>query len=181
MISHIYLQVATLFWMLGNMECCMVSLYTQRHWKKEIIIMHDSHVRRMVSGNCRGTHRMWCSWSLQSQTSCEKTWPWRCHTPQLRPPSAPPGWNLEKEKIISTNWPLRDTAVIFKLLIFKHISWILSISSEIVIRWMLQHLNDDWSKMVQVMAWCHQVPSHYLSQCWPTFHMTSLGHNELSL
>ena len=28
-------------------------------------------------------------------------------------------------------------------------------------------LTDDKSTMVQVMAWCHQAPSHYLNQCWP--------------
>ena len=26
---------------------------------------------------------------------------------------------------------------------------------------------DDQSTLVQVMAWCHQATSHYLSQCWP--------------
>ena len=26
---------------------------------------------------------------------------------------------------------------------------------------------DDKSTLVQVMAWCHQAPSHYLNQCWP--------------
>ena len=36
------------------------------------------------------------------------------------------------------------------------------------------------SSPVQVMAWCHQAPSHCLpvSQCWPKS-MASLGHNEL--
>ena len=28
-------------------------------------------------------------------------------------------------------------------------------------------LTDDKSTLVQVMAWCHQAASHYLSQCWP--------------
>ena len=27
-------------------------------------------------------------------------------------------------------------------------------------------LSDDNSTLVQVMAWCHQAASHYLSQCW---------------
>ena len=27
-------------------------------------------------------------------------------------------------------------------------------------------LTDDESTLVQVMAWCHQAPSHYLNQCW---------------
>ena len=26
---------------------------------------------------------------------------------------------------------------------------------------------DNMSALVQVMAWCHQAPSHYLNQCWP--------------
>ena len=35
-------------------------------------------------------------------------------------------------------------------------------------RWMPWYLTDDRSKLVQVMAWCRQVTSHYLSQCWPS-------------
>ena len=27
---------------------------------------------------------------------------------------------------------------------------------------------DDKSALVQVMAWCHQARSHYLTQCWPS-------------
>ena len=29
-------------------------------------------------------------------------------------------------------------------------------------------LIDDKSALIQVMAWCHQAPSHYLSPCWPS-------------
>ena len=35
-----------------------------------------------------------------------------------------------------------------------------------VIRWIPQDLTDNKSTLVQVMAWCHQVTSHYLNQCW---------------
>ena len=41
------------------------------------------------------------------------------------------------------------------------------ISSEIAFRWMPLVLTDDKSTLVQVMAWCRQATSHYLSQCWP--------------
>ena len=41
------------------------------------------------------------------------------------------------------------------------------ISYEIAIRRMPLDLIDDKSTLVQVMAWCHQATSHYLSQCWP--------------
>ena len=34
-------------------------------------------------------------------------------------------------------------------------------------RRMPQNPFDDKSTLVQVMAWCHQATSHYLSQCWP--------------
>ena len=33
--------------------------------------------------------------------------------------------------------------------------------------WMSHDLIDDKSTLVEVMAWCHQATSHYLSQCWP--------------
>ena len=39
-------------------------------------------------------------------------------------------------------------------------------SYEIALRWMPLDLTDDKSTLFQVMAWCHQATSHYLSQCW---------------
>ena len=69
------------------------------------------------------------------------------------------------------------------LVIFKPISRrdIFSISCETALRWMQQHLTDDESTLVQVMAWCRQATSHYLSQCWPRslHHTVPLGLNEL--
>ena len=41
------------------------------------------------------------------------------------------------------------------------------ISCELALRWMSLDLTDDKSTLVQVMAWCCQATSHYLSQCWP--------------
>ena len=38
---------------------------------------------------------------------------------------------------------------------------------EIVLRWLSLDFTDDQSTLVQVMAWCCQAASHYLSQCWP--------------
>ena len=38
---------------------------------------------------------------------------------------------------------------------------------EIVLMWMSLDFTDDQSTLVQVMAWCRQATSHYLSQCWP--------------
>ena len=40
-------------------------------------------------------------------------------------------------------------------------------SYEISLRWMPLDLTYDKSTLVQLMAWCRQAPSHYLSQCWP--------------
>ena len=57
----------------------------------------------------------------------------------------------------------------FRQVIFKLISltdgW--GISGKIALRWMLLNLTDDKSTLVQVMAWCRQATSHYMSQCWP--------------
>ena len=41
------------------------------------------------------------------------------------------------------------------------------ISCEIALIWMSLDFTDNQSTLVQVMAWCHQATSHYLSQCWP--------------
>ena len=35
------------------------------------------------------------------------------------------------------------------------------------LRWTALDLPDNKSTLVQVMAWCHQATSHYLSRCWP--------------
>ena len=58
---------------------------------------------------------------------------------------------------------------------FRHVSfkqilviddW--GISCEIALTWKPQDLTDGKSTLVQVMAWCRQATSHYLSQCWPS-------------
>ena len=56
-----------------------------------------------------------------------------------------------------------------KLAIFKLISRrdIFGISCEIVLRQMPQNLTNEKSTLVQVMAWCREATSHYLSQCLP--------------
>ena len=60
---------------------------------------------------------------------------------------------------------------------------IFRISYDNTARWIPRDLADDESTLVQVMSWCRQTTSHYVSECWPTLyrHMASLGHNKLSL
>ena len=57
----------------------------------------------------------------------------------------------------------------FRYVILKQIllidDWI--ICCEIAQIWMSLDFTDDQSILVQVMAWCRQATSHYLSQCWP--------------
>ena len=57
----------------------------------------------------------------------------------------------------------------FGVMIFKLISvtdgW--GISCETAVSWMSLGLTDDKSTVVQVMVWCCQATSHYLSQCRP--------------
>ena len=40
-------------------------------------------------------------------------------------------------------------------------------SCKIALRWMPMDLTGENSTLVQVMAWCRQATSHYLSHCWP--------------
>ena len=58
----------------------------------------------------------------------------------------------------------------FKTAIFNLVLLIgIFISSEDnALSWMPRDLTDDKSTLVQVMAWCRQATSHYLSQCWPS-------------
>ena len=57
----------------------------------------------------------------------------------------------------------------FRHIIFKQIlvidDW--GISCECALIWMSLDFADDQLTLVQVMAWCRQATSHYLSQCWP--------------
>ena len=57
------------------------------------------------------------------------------------------------------------------------------ISCKIAVRWMPLGLTDDKSALVEVMAWCYQVRSHYLNQYWPSsmspWHHYWLGYNRL--
>ena len=69
-----------------------------------------------------------------------------------------------------TRLPLRDLDASLKTVIFNLpllIGFFRS-SDDNAPRWMPWDFMDDKSTLVQVMAWCHQPTSHYLSQCWPS-------------
>ena len=94
-------------------------------------------------------------------------------------------WHKEKHKCIPTGWMSTTslsnlcqiminslahgrcgsnfTGVFFKLILQIGI---LGTSSEIGLRGVPQNPIKDKSTLGQVMAWCHQVTSHYLNQCW---------------
>ena len=57
----------------------------------------------------------------------------------------------------------------FMYVIFKQILEIdvWGIFCRFALIWMPLDNTDDLSKLGQVMAWCRQATSHYLSQCWP--------------
>ena len=84
------------------------------------------------------------------------------------------GTNLSEISIKNSNFHFNSLAPgkfewNFRYVIFK---WILmvdgwSISCEIALILMSLDFTDDQSTLVQVMAWCRQATSHYLSQCWP--------------
>ena len=68
-----------------------------------------------------------------------------------------------------TRWPLGDLDAILKSVIFNLVLLIgiFRSSRDNALRWMPLDLTNDQSTLVQVMAWCRQATSHYLSQCWP--------------
>ena len=72
------------------------------------------------------------------------------------------------------SWPINSLAPgkfewNFRYVLLK---WLLvidgwGIACEIALIWMSLDFTNDQSILVQVMAWCHQATSHYLSQCCP--------------
>ena len=75
-------------------------------------------------------------------------------------------WQLvDSNHVGLTHWTLGN----FRHAIFKQISVIdgWRICCEIALIWMPLDFTDDQSTLVQVLAWCRQATSHYLSQCWP--------------
>ena len=77
-----------------------------------------------------------------------------------------------------THWPRGDVSVILKVYFLTlhtekslwHPLW--QLHYEIALRWMPQTITNKKSTLVQVMAWCRQATSHYLSQHWS---MSSYG------
>ena len=72
----------------------------------------------------------------------------------------------------------------FEIINLELIFWIdiLGDSYKIVLWRMPMHQIHDNSTLVQVMVWCHQATSHYLSRCWPSSLLPHgvTSHNELS-
>ena len=110
------------------------------------------------------TKALWLHHRFPSRFPCRVYTHTRLHKglPGDSPTSAAGLWSL-------TQWPLGNLPDIFRYLIFQIISVIdgWGISCELALRWMSLNLTDDKSTLVQVMAWCQQATSHYLSQCWP--------------
>ena len=69
-----------------------------------------------------------------------------------------------------THWPLGDLNEILKTWFSILFYWLVSYRSshDNAFWWMWQDPADHQSTLVQVMAWCRQATSHYLSQCWPS-------------
>ena len=66
-----------------------------------------------------------------------------------------------------TQWPLGDFIEIFDKQFSHWCYQFMGISFEVVHRWLLQDFTDDKSTPVQVVAWCRQTASPYLSRCCP--------------
>ena len=74
------------------------------------------------------------------------------------------GWEGSFNSLATGRCGRSFKSIIFKLIIQNSR---LDPCSEIALRWMPQDITDDKSILVQIMAWCHEARSHYLSQYWP--------------
>ena len=75
----------------------------------------------------------------------------------------PKRWDSSVNSLAPGKCQFNFRHVILKLTLVN-VGW--GISYEIALRWMPLELTDDKSTLVEVMAWCRQATSHYLSQCW---------------
>ena len=68
-----------------------------------------------------------------------------------------------------THWPLGDMVIISKVWfsnsLYNTVAWLQVV--KLSLGKMPQKLTSEKSTLVQVMVWCHQATSHYLSQHWP--------------
>ena len=97
-----------------------------------------------------------CEWFLKYNFSVEARLTWRGN--QM------PCLLHHINSLVSGKFELNFRHVIFKQILVID-GW--GISCEIVLIWMSLDFTDNHLTLVQVMAWCRQAPSHYLSQCWP--------------
>ena len=69
-------------------------------------------------------------------------------------------WHLpSRVRFPRMNW----NEIIFKIILATDGRWF---SCELSLKWRPLDLTVDKSTLVQVIAWCYQVTSHYLSPCW---------------
>ena len=103
-----------------------------------------------------GSHWWWHAGMVPS-ANMPQCWE-SCRTPY----SVPRGQWVNSLVPGKSEWSFRWLIFMWMLVIT---GW--GISSEISLRWMSLDFPGDKSTLVQVMAWCRQATSHYLSQCWP--------------
>ena len=108
----------------------------------------------MREGDVNAAH-----WGSIQFTAHQECWKWT-------PVKATDQWKQSINSLARRRFERNFRYTIFKLVLVID-GW--GVSCEISISWMPLDLTDDKSTLVQVMAWCRQATSHYLSQCWPSF------------
>ena len=144
---------------------CFSSFVSDKHFCKHILLCIRKNNSHLVL-----THRLLYmahfSWQKTFRCKCY------CHFPHHDKPF--------------NSLALRHVAIILKGAILWFVSRIgfLGTSCEIALRRIPQNPIDDKSISVQVMAWCRQETSPYLSQCWSRYmwrHVAPLGYTELGV
>ena len=122
---------------------------------------------------------MWCNMLLKSKykvimncvfyLSCSSFWDGCCRQHILLRQSLWMGFLILSPPLcVLTHWPW-EIWMKFNVDNFQanFSEWWLRYLYETAISWMPLDFTHDNSTLVQVMAWCHQATSHYLSQCRP--------------
>ena len=128
--------------------------YDQKGIFQQIRIMGK---KLFVKWVLQSTWEVSLSWYTAASRLCESTLTlkWKsCYTDNL---------------IIINSLALGRSGFNFKSAIFN-LALLIGIfrsSYDNALSWMTWDLSEDKSTLVQVMAWCRQATSHYLSQCWP--------------
>ena len=147
------------------LKCHRTSLIASQHWFRNGLITSDNNTSHYLS-QWLNVDPVLCH-RMASQGYIELN---RIFWLGFRLAVLPTTQNRGLKILFNSLCPERSIYT-FENVIFNHV-WLIVIctfSHDNAFRWKPQELTNEKSTLVQVMAWCRQATSHYLSQYWPRF------------